>query len=402
MINYFRVFQGGAAAMVLAASLLSGNIANGAEPLAGWQAAVKRADTGREPLSVVCIGDSNTEIFGYAGSLRLLLQSAYGNRGIGYYTLAKRMEELPDAPKITRLGKWDLFDMAIDPKEPAPAKPWLAPDGLWCSTSDATAEIAVSLPYAAHRVRLHYQKGPGLGSFEIRPAGGKPVTVACAADKDGYAITEFTAREFKLAGFQGKAVLFGLDAESVLLAGGAILHQLGNGWGMAHHYAAMEQDSYDTFLHLARPALITVLLGTNDMNNGWDAKGYAEQLRLLLTKLRKAAPDTSILVLSAPSCTFDRKQLSGAFSAAAKTVADEYGAAFWDLEAYLGENWRYWDSAGVMEYTLHYRPASGLRVALELVKVLGWDPYATAHQPLVTHPATLLAPDVKPAERGKP
>ena len=402
MTVHIRNWRHCVAAVILGAGMLAGSLAEGARPLAGWQAAVASADTGKEPLSVVCIGDSNTEIFGYAGALRLLLQSAYGNRGFGYYTFAKRMEELPDAPKIARAGKWDLFDIAIDPKDPAPPKPWLAPDGLWCSTSDPAAEIAVSLPYASHRIRLHYQKGPGLGGFEIRPTGGKPIPVACAADMDGYGVTEFTAREFKLAGFQGKAVLFGLDAESVLMAGGAVLHQLGNGWAMAHHYAAMEQESYDTFLRLARPGLIVVLLGTNDMNNGWDARGYAEQLRMLLAKLRRASPGTSILVLSAPSCTFDRKQLSAAFSAAAKAVAAESGAAFWDLEKYVGENWRYWDSAGAMEYTLHYRPASGLRLALELVKVLGWDPYATAHQPLVTHPADLLAPNVKPAERGKP
>ena len=73
-----------------------------------------------------------------------------------------------------------------------------------------------------------------------------------------------------------------------------------------------------------------------------------------------------------------------------------------EIYGYVGENWRYWDSAGVMEYTLHYRPASGLRIALKLVKVVRWDPYAPEHQPLVTHPADLLAPDAKPAERGKP
>jgi len=210
--------------------------ADGADPLAAWKKAVAAADTGKAPLSVVLLGDSNTEIFGYAGCVRLLLQSGYGSRGLGYYTLGKRMEELP---------------------------------------------------------------------------------------------------------------------------------------------------------------------GTNDMCNGWDEKGYGAQMRILLAKLRQAAPGASVLVISAPSCTFDRKALSAEFDAAVREAATAQGCAFWSLHDLVGTDWRWWNQLEMMEYTLHYLPAGGMRVALELLRNLGLDVYAPEHQPAVKQPAQLLRDGAKPVERSR-
>jgi hypothetical protein len=196
-------------------------------------------------------------------------------------------------------------------------------------------------------------------------------------------------------------VLFGVSAINPEAAGGAIVHQIGNGWAMAHHYAEMEPLAFSAFFEDAPPDLITVLLGTNDMCNGWDEKGYGEQMRIVLRKLRTAAPGASILVMSAPSCTFDRKSLSARFDAAARDAAAAEGCAFWSLHDLIGTDWQWWNQLEMMEYTLHYKPAGGMRVALELLKALDFDLYAPAHQPAVKQPSSLLKEGAKPAERGK-
>lgn len=377
-----------------------GTAGNG-KALAVWRQAVQQADSGKAPLSVVCLGDSNTEIFGYAGSLRLLLQSCYGSAGNGYYTLGKRMEEIPGAPRIERRGNWEYFDVALDPKEPLPPPPWLAIDGLWSATGDATAELKVS--GGAGRFTLYVQSGPGLGSFDLVPAGSaKGTTVDTAAPAPGILSETVAAREFTVRNVRGRIVLLGVEARNPQAAGGAVLHQIGNGWGMAHHYAAIEQQAYERFFAATQPALITVLLGTNDMCNGWNAAAYSTKLNAVVGKLKAAAPASSILVISAPSCTFDRKFQAPAFATAARQVAQDNGCAFLDLSSIVGDDWQCWDQLGVMEYTLHYLPGSGMSVAREILRAVGFDWQDQRHQPLLRQPAALLAPGVQPSRRSPP
>lgn len=372
--------------------------ADQAAPLAAWEKARAAAATGKSPLTVLLLGDSNTEIFGYAGSVRLLLQSCYGSHGFGYYTLGKRMEALPGAPKIERTGTWDYFDFALDPKEKMPDKPWLAIDGLWTATADPAATLNVE---GGRQYRLYYQRGPGLGSFDIVPAGAaKGVTVNCAGEQAAVGREMIAQSRWQIRNITGRVVLFGVESTNPETVGGVTVHQIGNGWAMAHHYAAMEQTAYNTMLGELRPDLITVLLGTNDMCNGWDEKGYGEQLRIVLAKLRQAAPAASILVISAPSCTFDRRALSARFNTAAQEAAAAQGCAFWSLHDFVGTNWQWWGQLEMMEYTLHYLPGGGMRVALEMLKVLGVDLYNPAQLPAVTKPSALLRDGAKPVERG--
>jgi len=364
--------------------------------LKSWLSAVALADTGKAPLSAVCLGDSNTEIFGYAGCLRLLLQSCYGDAGFGYYTLSKRMEEIPGAPKIERSGAWEFLDMALDPSIPAPPLPWLAIDGHWSATSDAAATLKVT---GGGKYTLYLQRGPGLGSFDLL-SGSATKTIDTAAVETGILTETIPSNAFTIHHVHGRIILFGVDARNPQTTGGAILHQLGKAWAMAHHYASIDQQAYNSFFAKTQPALITVLLGTNDMNNGWDAPGFTAQLNSLVGKLKQASPASSILIISAPSCTFDRKALAPAFDAATLKVARDNGCAFLDLCSIIGDDWQYWDQLGVMEYTLHYKAGGGMTVAREILRAIDFDWADPRHQPLLRHPADLLAPGVKPRLRS--
>ena len=370
-----------------------------AAPDAGWKSGVERANRGDGPLTVVCIGDSNTEISGYAAALRLLLQGCYGDRGIGYTTFGKRMEDLPGAPVIRREGTWTDMDIAIDPNQPAVPRPWLAPNGLWAVGDSNAASICVKCPYPA-RIRLCYQAGPDLGSFIVAgTSAGKELRTECLAEKPTIRLTDFDATEFTVKRATGRIALFGFDVQRRGLRGGAVVHQLGNAFGMAHQFAAIEDETYALFLAAIKPDLITILLGTNDMNNGWKADEYKKQMETLVAKLRRAAPAATVLIMSAPSCTFDRMDFSKAFDASARAVAADHDCLFWSLRDFVGDGWMYWDGLGLMEYTLHFRPAGGMRVALELLRQTGFDVYDTRNSPVLRDPGSLLDPGTKPAVR---
>lgn len=354
-------------------------------PLAHWQQAVAAADQGTRPLVVVTLGDSNTELPSYAVALRNLLQGGYGGRGLGYYTLGKRMAELPGAPKIVAQGAWTMYDFADDPKLKPPEKPWLALDGLWTSTEDAAATLTITFPIAG-ALRLHYQTGPGLGSCEVTVKGRPALALKCAAEKVGYGLAVLDAgTELQVGHVAGKVVLFGVDQELTALPGGAIVHQIGNAWGMAHQFAALEEEAYAVFFAAIKPDLVTVLLGTNDMCNGWDAAGYRTQMQTLLGKLRRTAPQASIMVISCPSCTFDRKGLAPEFAKVAQATAQENGCAFWDWAGAVGDRWQVWDVSrtGLLEYSLHYTTTGGSLLATQLLRQLGLDPLDEKHCPVL-------------------
>ncbi len=386
---------------MLSSSLSAGeNAAASSDPLAAWKSAVTTASRGDAPLSVVLVGDSNTEMNGYAVALRALLQGCYGDAGTGYQPMGTRMQEIPGAAIVSKRGAWRELDFAIDPSKPHPPRPWFALDGLWIDSDAPDAAVTVRAPYPA-RMRLYYQTGPELGAFELRAESGasNPETVDTRTDTPGIAYVEVMGQAFDVVRVSGRVVLLGVDVRRPGLRGGAIVHQLGNGYGMAHHFAAVDPAAYRLFLSHARPSLIVVMLGTNDMNNGWYADEYAKELEALTRRLRAAAPDASLVIVGCPSCKFDRMDFAEAFDRAAAEVAAAHHARHWSLRSEVGDQWRHWDPLGLMEYTLHYLPANGTQVALRLLRAVGFHPLDAANCPAWREAEGLLPAGAKPAER---
>ncbi len=380
--------------------------------LASWQAGVAAAAARERPLQIVCLGDSNTESAAYVGELRRTLQGCYGERGIGYHSLGNR-NPVPESPKIERKGTWDLLRDA--PKASAPPPPYFALDGIWAQTADPQAEVSVEFAFGSwaksenhlardyniqQRVRIHYQVGPELGSFAIFLGPAELRRIDCRAEKAGYAVTEaFLCDAFRLAGIQGKVVLFGFDAERTfyrggkpVLRGGVLVHALGKSWGRTEEPANVEDDAYAAFFGVIKPDLIIILLGTNDQHNDGRVEPYRGWLTTTVRKLQKHSPGTGILVISCPEAGQTGPGLAAKFRDAAREVAAGNGCAFWDLQALVGPRSATWYKEGFFADGLHYSPIGGSIIARFLLQQLGFDIGDPRH-----YPALRTAPGGDPA-----
>ena len=369
--------------------------------LGSWTKGVARADAQEEVLQVVCIGDSNTEGPAYVGELRRILQGCYGERGLGYYSLGDR-NAVPESPKIERKGKWEFLRDA--PKGPPP--PRFALDGIWCQTADPQAEVTVEFVFGGwekpdyhlarpydiqQRVRIHYEVGPDLGSFVVFVGPAELRRIDCKADQAGYAMTEaFLGDGFRVAGVQGKIVLFGFDAERVCyfqgkpaLAGGVLVHALGKSWGRTEEPATVEDDAYAKFFAAIHPDLITILLGTNDQHNDGRVQSYRDWLTTIIRKLQKSSPDTGILVIACPEAGQTKPGLAVQFRDAARGVARANGCAFWSLQDLVGPRSASWSKQGFFQDGLHYNAIGGGLWARMLLRQLGFDINDLKHYPVL-------------------
>ena len=395
----FALLAAGLATVLIAAEPATVPEIVGRERLASWTAGVAAADAEERPLQIVCIGDSNTEMAGYACELRRILQGCYGERGIGFHSLGDRIA-VPESPKIERKGKWDLLRDA--PKGPPP--PRFALDGIWAQTADAQAEVGVEFVHGSwekpayqlarayniqQRVRLHYQVGPDLGGFTVLVDGAPRLVIDAKADKPGYAVSDpFLCDGFRVARIQGKAVLFGFDAERVsylqgkpVLAGGVLVHALGKSWGRTEEPAVVEDAAYAAFYAAIRPDLITILLGTNDQHNDGRVQAYRDWLTTTIGKLRKHSPGTAILVIACPEAGQTKPGLAVQFRDAAREVAAGNGCAFWSLQDLIGPRSATWTRQGFLQDGLHYHPIGGGIIARLLLRQLGFDLGDMRHYP---------------------
>ena len=364
----------------------------GAERLQSWRSGVARADQGQGALTVACFGDSNTEMPTYTVALRALLQGCYGDGGVGYVALATNRGAIPGGPLCQFSGRWQAFDTSPG-RNAVPPAPYYTVDGFWSVTDDPAASVAVMIPVipggATHRVRLHYQTGPGLGAFSVMLGNWEWRRIACAADKPGYAVTEpFVADSFRITNVAGRVIVSGLDYTRIKfvqgenrLKGGALVHALGNGWGMAAHLAPTDEGAFAAFLAAIRPDLITILFGTNDMHNDGRPERYRDNLAVLVQKLRRAAPDVGILVLACPEAGQTKPGVAEVFSGIAKDVAATNGCAFWDWRLVMGPRSRPAEEAGWMGDGLHYNALGGSVLAHLLLKQIGFDVQDVRHWP---------------------
>lgn len=363
-----------------------------------WKKAVLEANKGMKPLSLAFFGDSNTEMNSYVSSLRMLLQGCYGDKGFGYQSFGQHIQTVPGAALVTKTGDWKELDFAIDPALPAPPEPWFAFDGLWVNSKVFGDKIETKIAYPSETT-IYFQTGKEFGSFQLTANNFNEI-IPCHGEEDGISSVKVKGDAFQIIVKDKNISLFGFNTVRMGLKGGALVHQLGNGFGMAHHFAAIQEVSLSKLFDDIKPDLITVMLGTNDMNNGWYPEDYRVELEKLVIKLKKNAGDTSILLISCPSGMFDRMKFAGEYDLIVKEVANKHNVNFWSLYAEIGEKWKYWNQLGLMEYTLHYLPANGLKVAMKLLEAVDFKVLDNRNCPVWSQPSLLLPVGTEPVGYG--
>ncbi|MGP8250530.1 MAG: GDSL-type esterase/lipase family protein [Terracidiphilus sp.] len=359
-------------------------------------------------VTILHYGDSPTTADLITGDIRARMQSRFGDAGRGYTLVARpwawyghRGVEMSSSGwkirtgvGLIREGIYGLGGAAFEGKP-----------GAWSKfrVTDS-AQSAVEIEYLAH---------PGGGSFAVWADGNQIVAESTASDTQSaaflYAPLPPGTKIISVQPSAGSVTLFGVDFRRGQK--GLLYDSLGlNGATTSVLARVMQPQIWKQELDHAGPALIIVNYGSNESSFGkFVHTMYAYELRLAIARIRKLAPNASILVMS----PMDRGERTGLdeietmdtipeIVAIQRQVAAETHCAFFDTYDAMGSSGTMarWYAASPRLVTadlLHPTPQGATIVAgLFLTQLsLRYDRWKMQHG--IAVPAAPAAPATKPA-----
>lgn len=301
------------------------------------------ADGKKQNVNIVHIGDSHVQADFFPGRLREMLQadSLFGNGGRGLVFPYKAVQTNgPFNVKVSHSGIWDgcrsiIKDRVCD---------WgLA--GITATTLDADATLAfdpntnATLPYPIAKVKVF---------FDVRDTTNFQLTVlneeGIRSEKIGRDCITFALQKpaatlrigfRKTAASQTHFTLQGISLEND--EPGIRYHAAGvNG---ADVVSVIKLPALEKNLVTLQPDLVIVSLGTNDAYVRLDAKAFKRTYGELIQRIRRASPQTSIL-LTTPGDNLRRRRYpnsdNGKAARRITELAEETGAAVWDFYGVMG------------------------------------------------------------------
>ena len=251
------------------------------------------------------------------------------------------------------------------------------------------------------RFELFYLAHPRGGDVTLQIDDGDEVELSARADEPVSRVYSLTAPEegnHRLTvthGGGGEVHFFGVVLERD--GPGVVWDSLGVNGLHASNFDRFDEEHLAEQVRLRAPALIAVMLGTNESQNPnlpMDRHGadYGEMLRLL----RRGAPEASCLVISPPDRTFGAsyrgRDLIGEIAARQREVALRAGCAFWNTYEAMGgrgsaTRWRRHNPPLLGGDLTHPTPAGSERIGAWLAEALlaGYDQWrAGSEAPLDT------------------
>lgn len=306
----------------------------GRSTLHAWPEFVAREQLGMPTTaSFVMIGDSWTSRDLISGPLRRMLQDSYGDAGIGYVGIGAN-HGVPAATGVLyrRIGLWTDRDKTPDA---------YGLDLASATTSDPAASVTIDAP--ATDFILHYMRQAGGGSFRVQVDNGEEQIIQTEA-----AISSYTTLrvgpfadgphhlKISLDSAEGTGVtLFGADVQRN--GTGVRVHRIGSGSATTQMYASQDHRFTIGALAALNPALVLIMLGTNDMAISMEPSQFYSNLVAIVHRVRDEAPDADI-VLATPA---DNAIITGLYGmatyvATTRQVAEDEQIAFLDVYANFG------------------------------------------------------------------
>jgi lysophospholipase L1-like esterase len=271
-------------------------------------AALWKLEQGKSPgvVTVLHYGDSPTTADLITGDIRAQLQARFGDAGRGYTLIARpwawyghRGVEMSDQGWKIRTGVGlvheGIYGLGGATFEGQP--------GAWSKfTLTDSRQTAAEIEYLAH---------PSGGTFAVQANGVQLAEQSTSAGSQAVVSLHVTlppgTKTVTLLPTQGAVTLFGIDFRRG--ATGILYDSLGlNGATTSVLARVLEPDLWHQELDHAGPALIVVNYGSNESSFGdFVHKQYAAELHIAIDRIRKAAPEASILIMS----PMDRGQHQG-------------------------------------------------------------------------------------------
>jgi lysophospholipase L1-like esterase len=318
--------------------------------LAGYFAALDHATESGKPVHILQFGDSHTASDDWVNAMRTAAQSIYGDGGPGYVH-----------PGRPFLG-YRRFDASG-----ANSAGWKT-DGNKSRQADpdqGLSHVSISTSLAYQTVRLA-ASGESIGIFYMRQHGGGQFEVTFDDDTKTIVSTDLPKEDAssadppnasgnsdpqsgyfvqKLAPGRHEVVLRTLNFAPVRLFGwtvdnskGVTFETLGINGALASKLLDANERIWASEVAERDPALIILAYGTNEANSHlWTADQYRADLTEIIARIRRAAPNASILMVGPPDCGKTRPLLHlTEVIDIQRQIAGKLGVAFWDWRLHMG------------------------------------------------------------------
>ncbi len=307
--------------------------------------ALARTDQ-KEPGAITRIlhyGDSPTTADSITADVRSLLQARFGDAGHGFLLIAP-----PWAWYGHRGVRLSASGWTIEPASMNRAKDGVHGLGGVSFRGDQGAESHVRLPDAGHtQAVIYFWAQPDGGTFELRSGDQVLQAVSTAAEEPHPEFAEVAlppgTREVDLVVTAGQVRAFGYRFDKP--GPGIQYSSIGiNGAQVQMLVRYFQVNQWTANLRHEHPDLIILNYGTNEsIFPDYVHKRYPAELRIVISRLRAALPDTSIMLMS----PMDRgvESMDGeittpetlpALVEVQRQIAAETGCAFFDTFEAMG------------------------------------------------------------------
>ena len=304
----------------------------------------------KEPGAVTRVlhyGDSVIASDYISGTMRRRLQERYGDAGHGFILIANAWQWYfhNDVTHYNSAG-WEASKLAGP----------ITPDGFYGiggvsfrSTAGGVAYFGTaergSYGRNVSRFDVYYLEQPSGGDLEIVRKGQPTVRISTRGDAK-------ISRVYSLPVADGSALMqlrlggntraFGVALERD--TPGVVYDAIGAHACMSAYWKQIDAAHWKEQMDLRKPALIVWQFGTNE-SDLWkvDIVEYESNLRLVLSKLKEAAKDASVLVLApldraenSPNGGLQTKPVIQKLAAVQQRVARDLGFAFWNTFDAMG------------------------------------------------------------------
>lgn len=299
----------------------------------------------KRKVNIVHIGDSHIQADHFSGKLRTLFQTdtrfANGGRGFIFpYTLAQSNN--PYNYQVTYTGYWAGQKSVNRNSE----SKW-GLSAISAKTTDARATITINPnvsgnAYKISRIKIFYPVFDET-SFNVSLEIDPKELISTYSSRSGYVEYQFRNPQSSVkiilnkSGFlQNHFLLQGINLEND--DAGIIYHAIGINGAVVPTYFRCQD--FEKHLEVLSPDLVIISLGANDTHVGhFNEEEYKNNLRYLIYEIRKAAPQTSILVISPADSYLWRRHVNLNNEKARQQIlelSEEMNVAVWDFFEVMG------------------------------------------------------------------
>lgn len=318
------------------------------------------------PVHILQFGDSHTASDDWVNSMRVLMQSKFGDGGPGFVH--------PGRP----FRGYRRFDAK------AAATPGWRTEGTMAMRGDpdqGLSGLSISTESAGQTIGLT-ASGEALGILYLMQPGGGRVEVTA----DGQALETFStdgpfgpgAASYTLPPGPHEISLRKLDRAPVRLYGwtldnrtGATFETLGINGAQANVMLGWNEAIWSAELAARNPALVILAYGTNEANSRkWTLEEYRSDMAAVIARVRHAVPGAAILMVGPPDCGKGRPLLHlSEVVTAQRDIAREQKVAFFDLRGHMGGvgSVKLWVTAGYGQQDYIHMTGDGYRLVGETI-----------------------------------